>query len=86
MELLTNIQVRKTTHSRIDEVDFDNLEFGKHISDHMLVCDYVHGEWQTPHIVPFGNLVASPSTLALHLFPEFHGTVFISYYSPSLTS
>jgi branched-chain amino acid aminotransferase len=32
----------------------------------MLVCDYYDGEWHAPHIVPFGNLVASPSMLALH--------------------
>ncbi len=66
MELLTGIRVRKTTHSKLTEVDFGALEFGKHISDHMLVCDYAEGEWHTPHIVPFGNLVASPSMLALH--------------------
>lgn len=66
MELLTDIGVRKTTHSKLPEVDFSSLEFGKHISDHMLVCDYADGEWHAPHIVPFGNLVASPSMLALH--------------------
>ncbi len=66
MELLTDIRIRKTTHSKIGEVDFTNLEFGKYTSDHMLVCDYANGEWQTPHIVPFGNLVMSPSALALH--------------------
>jgi branched-chain amino acid aminotransferase len=66
MELLTDISIRTTTHSKIGEVDFNNLEFGKHISDHMLVCDYANGEWHAPHIVPFGNLVTNPSTLALH--------------------
>ena len=66
METLADIQVRKTTCSKISEVDFTTLEFGKHISDHMLVCDYANGEWQAPHIVPFGNLVASPAMLALH--------------------
>ncbi|MCW3086941.1 MAG: branched-chain amino acid aminotransferase [Sediminibacterium sp.] len=66
MELLTRIHIRKTTQSRINEVDFTDLAFGKHTSDHMLVCDYAGGEWKTPHIVPFGNLVASPSMLALH--------------------
>jgi branched-chain amino acid aminotransferase len=66
MELLSNIKIRKTGHSKIQEVDFDNLEFGKYISDHMLVCDYDDGEWQAPMIVPFANLSLSPSTLALH--------------------
>jgi branched-chain amino acid aminotransferase len=66
MEVLTNIAVRKTNHSKIHEVDFDQLEFGKYTSDHMLVCDYDKGEWQQPQIVPFANLSLSPSSLALH--------------------
>jgi branched-chain amino acid aminotransferase len=66
MQLLTDITIRKTTRSRLAEVDFADLSFGKHVSDHMLVCDYADSEWKTPHIVPFGNLVTSPSTLALH--------------------
>jgi branched-chain amino acid aminotransferase len=37
MELTTGIKIRKTSSSRIEEVDFDNLEFGKYVSDHMLV-------------------------------------------------
>ena len=66
MELITDIAVRKTNHSKISEVDFDKLEFGKYIADHMLVCDYADGEWQQPMIVPFANLSINPATLALH--------------------
>ena len=66
MEVIDTISVRKTTHSKISEVDFENLEFGKHVSDHMLVCDYAGGEWSKPQIVPFANLALSPTTLALH--------------------
>ena len=66
MELLTEIPVQKTSHSRIQQVDFDHLEFGKYVSDHMLMCEYVHTDWQTPHIKPYADLSLSPSTLALH--------------------
>jgi len=66
MELLTEIPVRKTSHSKINEVDFENLEFGKYVADHMLVCDYNDGEWQQPQVVPFANLSLNPATLALH--------------------
>jgi branched-chain amino acid aminotransferase len=66
MELLTAITVRKTNHSRIHEVDFKHLEFGKYVADHMLICDYYDGEWRQPQIVPFTNLSLSPTTLALH--------------------
>ncbi|MEO7923200.1 MAG: branched-chain amino acid aminotransferase [Chitinophagaceae bacterium] len=66
MELLTAIPVKRTSHSKIHEVDFDALEFGKYVSDHMLVCDYAEGEWQPPMILPFANLSMNPATLALH--------------------
>lgn len=66
MEIIADISVRKTNHSRINEVDFNQLEFGKYIADHMLVCDYAHGEWRQPQIVPYANLALSPSALALH--------------------
>ena len=66
MEIIADIPVRKVNHSRIKEVDFDQLEFGKYIADHMLVCDYANGEWKQPQIVPYANLSLSPSALALH--------------------
>ncbi len=66
MELVADIAVRKTTHSRIHEVDFNQLEFGKYISDHMLACDYANTEWSAPQIVPYSNLSLSPAALALH--------------------
>jgi len=66
MELIAEMPVRKTSHSRIHEVDFKHLEFGKYVSDHMLLCDFADGKWKTPHIVPYANLSLSPTTLALH--------------------
>lgn len=66
MELVLDFIVRKTTHSKLHEVDFSALEFGKYVSDHMLVCDYREKQWQSPHIVPYSNLSLDPATLALH--------------------
>jgi branched-chain amino acid aminotransferase len=57
---------QRTTKSRIQEIDFNNLEFGKYISDHMLEADYINNEWQTPKIVPFGDIPMSPAMLSLH--------------------
>lgn len=64
--LSTDIAVRKVRQSRISEVDFDDLKFGKYVADHMLLCDYAQGTWQDPQIVPYANLSLSPATLALH--------------------
>lgn len=66
MEMITGVTIKKTTHSKISEVDFDNLEFGKYIADHMLICDYYEEEWHEPKIVPFATLSLRPDTLALH--------------------
>jgi branched-chain amino acid aminotransferase len=66
MEAVSKIKIVKTASSRLSEVDFNQLEFGKHISDHMLVADFCQGAWSQPELVPFGNLSLSPTTLALH--------------------
>ncbi|MGB7528775.1 branched-chain amino acid aminotransferase [Sphingobacterium cellulitidis] len=60
------IQVEPTQQSRISQVDFDNLVFGKIMSDHMLVANYDNGQWEDVKIVPYGNLSVSPSMSALH--------------------
>lgn len=60
------INIQPTKQSRLPEVDFDKLSFGRTFSDHMLVIDYENGEWQTPHIVPYAPLLLSPANSALH--------------------
>ena len=64
--LTATFPIEKTKKSRISEVDFKNLEFGKHIADHMVIAEFVDGQWQTPKIIPYGDLKMSPSMLALH--------------------
>lgn len=66
MELTEEIIVRRTSNSRLHEVDFNKLGFGNYISDHMLITHFRNGQWETPEIIPFGNLSLSPTTLALH--------------------
>jgi len=61
-----NIKVSKTESSRIHPLTKDNLVFGKEYADHMLVCDYKDGQWQTPEIVPFANFSMSPATSFMH--------------------
>ena len=61
-----DIQVTKTAKSKIGEIDFNNLPFGKYFTDHMLEVDYVNGEWKQVSIRPYGNLSLSPALAALH--------------------
>jgi branched-chain amino acid aminotransferase len=64
--ITSTIAVERVKKSRIDEVDFKNLEFGKHISDHMLVADFDNGQWGAPSIIPFGEMRMTPAILSLH--------------------
>ncbi|MBE9585435.1 branched-chain amino acid aminotransferase [Mucilaginibacter sp. JRF] len=66
-----DIQITKTSHSRLQETDFDNLPFGKIFSDHMFVADYADGEWKNFQIVPYGDISLSPAISALHYGQAF---------------
>ena len=61
-----DIQVTKTLKSRLSEMDFNNLPFGKHYTDHMLEVDYKEGRWQAVAIRPFQALSLSPGLSAIH--------------------
>lgn len=63
---MLKVNIQKTEQSRIHPLTKDNLVFGKEYADHMLVCDYKDGEWQTPEIIPFGNFSMSPATSFMH--------------------
>jgi len=66
MATVSEIKITRMKASRLSQVDFDNIPFGRVFSDHMLVADCVKGVWQTPAIVPFGPFSLSPCTTALH--------------------
>jgi len=61
-----DIQVTKTGKSKLPEIDFNNLPFGKYFTDHMLEVDYADGEWKNVQIKPFQNLSLSPALAAIH--------------------
>lgn len=60
------IEIKKTNRSRLASVDMNDLVFGRVFSDHMLVADFIDGEWQKVSIVPFGKMELSPSISGLH--------------------
>lgn len=61
-----NLDITKIQESRIQNVDFSDLQFGKQYADHMMYCDYIDGEWQTPKIVPYGPMEFAPSAKVFH--------------------
>ena len=60
------IKATKASNSKINEVDWDNIPFGRVFSDHMLVMDYKNGKWEEPEIIPFGDMVLHPAVSAIH--------------------
>lgn len=66
MEATMDLVIQRSSHSKIETINWDELEFGRHVSDHMFQCQFKNGSWQQPHILPFQNLSLSPLTLALH--------------------
>ena len=64
------VTVTHVAESRIHQVDFENIPFGRVFSDHMLVADYENGEWHPAHIKPFANLSLSPASLVFHYGQE----------------
>lgn len=66
MTLTDTIAIERAKQSRLPQIDFNNLGFGNHISDHMLVADYQGGRWHEPKIMPYANMMMSPAMLALH--------------------
>ncbi|QDO93927.1 branched-chain amino acid aminotransferase [Formosa sediminum] len=64
---MTNtIEITKAQTSKIHDVDFENLSFGKVFTDHMFVCDFKNGEWQQPEITPYAPITLDPSARVFH--------------------
>jgi branched-chain amino acid aminotransferase len=61
-----SLKINKVTQSRIEQFDFEHIEFGKHFSDHMFRVDYKDGQWQAPEILPYGPIEVAPSISAIH--------------------
>jgi branched-chain amino acid aminotransferase len=61
-----DISVRKAERSKLQDLNLDNLPFGKYFTDHMLEADYENGEWKNIEIKPYQPLLMNPSVAALH--------------------
>ena len=60
------IKIKNSLKSRINEIDFNDLEFCKYYSDHMFSADYEKGKWHNFQILPYENLSISPACTTLH--------------------
>jgi len=61
-----DISISKAERSKLQDLNFENLPFGKYFTDHMLEADFENGEWKNIEIKPYQPLLLSPSLAALH--------------------
>ena len=61
-----DISITKAERSKLQDLDLENLPFGRYFTDHMLEADYENGEWKNVEIKPYQPLLINPSVAALH--------------------
>jgi branched-chain amino acid aminotransferase len=61
-----DISIRKAERSKLQDLNLENLPFGRYFTDHMLEADFENGEWKNVEIKPYQPLLLSPSNAALH--------------------
>ena len=66
MEMVSNIAIERSKESKLSNVDFNNIQFGKQFSDHMFTADYKDGEWENLKISPYEPITLSPACAAIH--------------------
>jgi len=62
----TKFSVQMNPNSKLHELDFDNIPFGRAFTDHMFVADYKDGQWTDMRIIPFGRFEVHPANIAWH--------------------
>ena len=60
------IKIDRVENTRIHEVDFANIPFGREFADHMFIADYVDGKWTDLRIEPYRAIEFKPAMLGLH--------------------
>tara|TARA_B100001939_G_scaffold337570_1_gene342063 strand:+ start:323 stop:1372 length:1050 start_codon:yes stop_codon:yes gene_type:complete len=58
--------VKINKSSKINTINFQNLNFGEIFTDHMFVCDFENNTWKEPQILPYDDIKISPSSSVFH--------------------
>ena len=61
-----DFNITKVERSKLNDINLENIPFGKYFTDHMLEVDYEDGEWKNVEIKPYQPLLMAPSVAALH--------------------
>jgi branched-chain amino acid aminotransferase len=61
-----DFNITKIERSKLNDINLENIPFGKYFTDYMLEVDFEEGEWKTPEIKPYQPLLLEPSLAAIH--------------------
>lgn len=62
----TALRIEPATSSRVHEVDFSNLQFGRMFGDHMFEMIFENGAWGEPTVKPYGTIEIAPAMNVFH--------------------
>ena len=62
----TDFNITKIERSKLNDINLENIPFGKYMTDYMLEVDYENSKWQTPEIKPYQPMLMVPSLAAIH--------------------
>ncbi len=62
----SSFDILYTETSRLNQVNFDELVFGRTFADHMFVMEFEEGKWNRGKIEPYGPFTMSPASMVFH--------------------
>ena len=60
------MEIIRSNKTKINDVEFKKLGFGKTFTDHMFLCEFKDGKWNSPKIIPYDNFSISPASSVFH--------------------
>ena len=60
------MEIIKSDTTKINDVEFKKLGFGKTFTDHMFLCEFKDEKWNSPKIIPYDNISISPASGVFH--------------------
>ena len=63
---MENLKITRAQQTRIHSIDYNNLSFGKYMSDHIFVIEHENGAWGDPRIEPYAPMSIEPANCTLH--------------------
>ena len=60
------MKIHRTDITKINDVDFNSINFGEIFTDHMYECNFKNSSWNLPVIKPYKSIKIAPSASVFH--------------------